>query len=120
MPPRQDRRAPWPRAGRVPQAHPHASQYADGERPPGHLDRGRYSGRVTFRAGNAVLDAARKMRELIFAAVAEKLEVPADRLAASWRQVYDVEDRARFVSFEDACVLAESKEGTLGSVGSYK
>jgi 4-hydroxybenzoyl-CoA reductase alpha subunit len=84
------------------------------------VDLGSYSSRVTFMAGNAVLDAARKMREQIFAAVAEKLEVPSDRLAASWRQVYDMDDRTRFVSFEDACILAESKDGTLGSVGSYK
>src|SRR5439155_11415203 len=73
------------------------------------VDLGSYSSRVTFMAGNAVLDAARKMKERIFVAVAEKLEVPADRLAASWRQVYDVEDGARFVSFEDACVRADSK-----------
>jgi 4-hydroxybenzoyl-CoA reductase subunit alpha len=75
---------------------------------------------VTFMAGNAVLDAARKMRERIFAAVADKLEVPADRLDASWRQIYDVDDRSRLISFEDACILAESREGTLVSAGSYK
>ena len=84
------------------------------------VDLGSYSSRVTFMAGNAVLSAARTMRERILAAVAEKLEVPAERLDASWRQVYDVEDRARCVTFEEACVLAESKEGTLASVGSYK
>ncbi len=84
------------------------------------VDLGSYSSRVTFMAGNAVLDAARKMKEQIFGAVAEKLEVPVGRLAASWRQVYVVEDRTRFVSFEDACILAESKHGTLVSSGSYK
>jgi 4-hydroxybenzoyl-CoA reductase subunit alpha len=84
------------------------------------VDLGSYSSRVTFMAGNAVLDAARKMRERIFAAVADKLEVPADRLDASWRQIYDVDDRSRLISFEDACILAESREGTLVSAGSYK
>jgi len=84
------------------------------------VDLGSYSSRVTFMAGNAVLDAARKMREIIFAAVAERLEVPVERLAASWRQVYDVDDRSRAMSFEDACILAESRAGTLVSAGSYK
>src|SRR5439155_9748994 len=41
-------------------------------------------------------------------------------LDASWRQVYDLEDRTKCVTFEEACVLAESKVGTLASVGSYK
>src|SRR5439155_14038593 len=40
-------------------------------------------------------------------------------LDASWRQVYDLEDRTKCVTFEEACVLAESKVGTLASVGSY-
>jgi 4-hydroxybenzoyl-CoA reductase alpha subunit len=84
------------------------------------VDLGSYSSRVTFMAGNAVLDAARKMKELVFGAVAEKLEVPAERLAASWRQVYDVEDRTTCVTFEEACILAESKHGTLVMAGSYK
>jgi 4-hydroxybenzoyl-CoA reductase alpha subunit len=84
------------------------------------VDLGSYSSRVTFMAGNAVLDAARKMKDLIFGAVAEKMEVPPERLAASWRQVYDAEDRTKIVTFEEACILAESKHGTLGSTGSYK
>ncbi len=84
------------------------------------VDLGSYSSRVTFMAGNAVLDAARKMKEQIFEAVAAKLEVPADRLDASWRQVYDREDRSKIVTFEEACVIAESAFGTLGSTGSYK
>jgi 4-hydroxybenzoyl-CoA reductase subunit alpha len=84
------------------------------------VDLGSYSSRVTFMAGNAVLDAAHKMRYRIFGVVAEKLEVPVDRLDASWRQIYDIEDRTRTISFEDACILAESKEGTLVAAGSYK
>lgn len=84
------------------------------------VDLGSYSSRVTFMAGNAVLDAARKMRQTIFEAVAEKLEAPIERLDASWGQIYDVDDRAKCVTFEEAAVLAESKHGTLVSAGSYK
>ena len=78
------------------------------------VDLGSYSSRVTFMAGNAALDAARKMKEQIFEAVAEKMHVPADRLEASWRQIYDREDRTNCVTFEDACIIAESALGTLG------
>ncbi|MPZ15251.1 MAG: molybdopterin-dependent oxidoreductase [Chloroflexi bacterium] len=84
------------------------------------VDLGSYSSRVTFMAGNAVLDAAQKMKRQIFAAVAENLEVPLERLAASWGQVYDTDDRTRCVTFEEAAILAESACGTLATVGSYK
>src|SRR5205814_3913329 len=50
------------------------------------VDLGSHSSRVTFMAGNAVLDAARKMKNAIFDVVAEELEGPVDRLAASWRK----------------------------------
>src|SRR5205085_8625441 len=48
------------------------------------VDLGSYSSRVTFMAGNAVKDAANKLRALLLAAAAEKLEVPADRLLAAY------------------------------------
>src|SRR5258708_10579786 len=39
------------------------------------IDLGSYSSRVTFMAGNAALEAARKMRNLLLRAVAEKMGV---------------------------------------------
>jgi 4-hydroxybenzoyl-CoA reductase subunit alpha len=84
------------------------------------VDLGSYSSRVTFMAGNAVLQAAQRMRQTIFEAAAEKLDVPAEHLGAAWRRVFDLEHPETFVEWEDACVLAESKVGTLASVGSYK
>jgi 4-hydroxybenzoyl-CoA reductase alpha subunit len=65
------------------------------------IDLGSYSSRVTFMAGNAALDAARKMRSLLVEAV-----------EASGRKYEDV-------SFEDASVLAEARFGTLSTAGSY-
>jgi 4-hydroxybenzoyl-CoA reductase alpha subunit len=84
------------------------------------VDLGSYSSRVTFMAGNAVKDAAMKLRALLFAAVAEKLGVAEDRLLASFGRIYDRQDPEKFVSFADAAVLAESKHGTLVAAGSYK
>jgi 4-hydroxybenzoyl-CoA reductase alpha subunit len=84
------------------------------------VDLGSYSSRVTFMAGNAVKDAAMKLRVLLFAAVSEKLEVPVDRLLAAYGRIYDRQDPEKFVGFVDAAVFAESKHGTLVAAGSYK
>ena len=84
------------------------------------VDLGSYSSRVTFMAGNAVRDAAVKLRALLVAAAAEKLEVPAERLLTAYGRVYDRDDPSKFIAFADAAVLAESKHGTLVAAGSYK
>jgi len=84
------------------------------------VDLGSYSSRVTFMAGNAVRDAAMKLRALLVAAAAEKLEVPAERLLTAYGRIYDRDDPAKFTTFADAAVLAESKHGTLVAAGSYK
>jgi len=65
------------------------------------IDLGSYSSRVTFMAGNAALEAARKMRAMLVEAV-----------EASGRKYDDV-------SFEEASVLAETRFGTLTTAGSY-
>ena len=65
------------------------------------IDLGSYSSRVTFMAGNAALEAARKMRAMLVEAV-----------EASGHKFGEV-------AFEDACVLAEERFGTLTSAGSY-
>ena len=65
------------------------------------IDLGSYSSRVTFMAGNAALEAARKMRSMLVEAV-----------EAGGRKFDDV-------TFEEASVLAEARFGTLTSAGSY-
>jgi len=65
------------------------------------IDLGSYSSRVTFMAGNAALEAARKMRALLVEAV----EAAGKRYEE--------------VSFEEASVLAEARFGTLTTAGSY-
>src|SRR2546425_6796012 len=44
------------------------------------VDLGSYSSRVTFMAGNAAIAAAKKLKEQLFEAVAERLHVPRERL----------------------------------------
>jgi len=84
------------------------------------IDLGSYSSRVTFMAGNAALEAARKMRELIFAAVAESLEVPVDLLAARGRRIFNREKPEMGVDWPEAVRLAEARVGLLLTSGSYR
>ncbi|HEX8707327.1 MAG TPA: molybdopterin cofactor-binding domain-containing protein [Pyrinomonadaceae bacterium] len=83
------------------------------------VDLGSYSSRVTLMTGNAALQAAERARELLTIAVAEKLSVPIENLSFAERRVFDVENPDVGVTFAEAVVLAESKFGTIGTVGSY-
>jgi CO/xanthine dehydrogenase Mo-binding subunit len=70
--------------------------------------------------GNAAIQAAERAKELLSQAVAEKLEVPAARLCFADRRVYDMENPDKGLTFIEAVWAAETKFGTLGTVGSYK
>ncbi|HEV2913078.1 MAG TPA: molybdopterin cofactor-binding domain-containing protein [Pyrinomonadaceae bacterium] len=83
------------------------------------VDLGSYSSRVTLMTGNAALQAAERARELLSLAVSEKLSVPVENLSFAERRVFDVENPDVGVTFSEAVVLAESKFGTIGTVGSY-
>ncbi len=83
------------------------------------VDLGSYSSRVTLMTGNAALQAAERARELLSIAVAEKLGLPIKNLSFADRRVFDVENPEVGVTFAEAVVLAESKFGTIGTVGSY-
>jgi CO/xanthine dehydrogenase Mo-binding subunit len=76
------------------------------------IDLGSYSSRVTFMAGNAAIQAARKMRDMLVEAVAVKMGRPADLLSVGGGRIGDF-------SFEEASILAEAHFGTLTSAGSY-
>jgi len=84
------------------------------------VDLGSYSSRVTMMAGNAVKEAALKLRALVVEAASEQLGVPVERLATAYRRVYDLRDTENFLSFIEAANLAEGKHGTLVAAGSYK
>ena len=83
------------------------------------VDLGSYSSRVTLMTGNAAIQAAERARELLTIAVAEKLNVPIENVSFAERRAFDVENPEVGVSFAEAVVLAESKFGTIGTVGSY-
>ncbi|HEY6098492.1 MAG TPA: molybdopterin cofactor-binding domain-containing protein [Anaeromyxobacter sp.] len=84
------------------------------------VDLGSYSSRVTLMMGNAAVEAASRARERIAAAVAAKLDVPADRVGFGGGRVFDVSDPGRSMSFAEAVQRAEADGGTVGTVGSYR
>jgi 4-hydroxybenzoyl-CoA reductase subunit alpha len=85
----------------------------------GPVDLGSYSSRVTLMAGNAALQAAERGKALIAEGVAEKLEVPKDRLRFAEKRVFDSIAPEKGVTFQEAVCLAEARFGTIGTVGSY-
>jgi CO/xanthine dehydrogenase Mo-binding subunit len=65
-------------------------------------------------AGNACLDAARKMRSLLVEAVAGQMGV------ADVEEIEVCQGRVGEFSFEEACVIATTRFGALSTAGSYK
>lgn len=85
----------------------------------GPVDLGSYSSRVTLMAGNAALQAAQRAKALLAEAVAQKLGVPGERLRFADSCVFDPAAPEKSVTFAEAVCLAETKFGTIGTVGSY-
>jgi 4-hydroxybenzoyl-CoA reductase subunit alpha len=84
------------------------------------IDLGSYSSRVTLMTGNAAIQAAERARDTIARAVSEKLSIPHQRLVFAGRRVFDSENPEKGVSFAEAVQIAETKNGAIGSTGSYK
>src|SRR5579859_2072715 len=76
------------------------------------IDLGSYSSRVTFMAGNAAIQAARKMRAMLVESVAAKMQREKSEIEVGGGRIGDF-------SFEQAAELGEARFGTLTSAGSY-
>ncbi|HTO75282.1 MAG TPA: molybdopterin cofactor-binding domain-containing protein [Thermoanaerobaculia bacterium] len=83
------------------------------------VDLGSYSSRVTLMTGNAAIQAAERAREMLVTAAAAKLGIPEERVGLAAGRVFDVAEPEKGMPFPEAVVLAESRFGTLGTVGSY-
>src|SRR5207237_220054 len=85
------------------------------------VDLGSYSSRETFMVGNACLDAARKLRDLVAGALAERWGCRADEVTLAAGTACSTRDPQReCMDIQEAFQLAESRHGTLGSVGWYQ
>ncbi len=83
------------------------------------VDLGSYSSRVTLMAGNAALEASERARDQLARAAAEVLGVRQEHLVFAGGRVFDSADPERDMSFADAVVAAETRDGTLATTGSY-
>jgi 4-hydroxybenzoyl-CoA reductase subunit alpha len=83
------------------------------------VDLGAYSSRETFMVGNAAIDAARRLRDLVKEAVAAAWDVPKNRVALAGGWCFDAQDTLRRMSISEAFNIAEAKHGTLAAVGHY-
>ncbi len=83
------------------------------------VDLGTYSSRVTFMAGNACLEAARRARRRILEAAAEILEAPEEILDILDGRVVVTEDPARSMPLSEAVVRAEARDGPVLESGAY-
>jgi len=81
------------------------------------VDLGSYSSRVTVMMGNAAIQAADKIRQLVAEAAGEQLGVSPERLSFANGKVF-FENHS--LTFAEAAGFAEEKFGTLGAVGSYR
>jgi 4-hydroxybenzoyl-CoA reductase alpha subunit len=84
------------------------------------VDLGSYSSRVTLMMGNAAVEAAQQLRNILFTVAAERLGCPEQDLIARGGKIFSSKDPERVLSFAEAVQLAETHFGTLGAVGSYK
>jgi 4-hydroxybenzoyl-CoA reductase subunit alpha len=83
------------------------------------VDLGSYSSRVTLMCGMAAIQAAERLRDAIFKAVAQKLEVSPASLVARERKVGVPDDWDKAVTFARAVELGEALHGVLAFAGSY-
>ncbi len=83
------------------------------------VDLGSYSSRVTLMCGQAAIQAAERLRAVIFRAVAAKLGVEVAALQVRERKVGVPDDWDKAVDFANAVELGEAMHGVLAFAGSY-
>ena len=81
------------------------------------VDLGSYSSRVTFMAGNAALEAALKLADLVLSAVADDLDLDLDSVSLGAGVVLAGD---REIPWAEAVRIAEARWGLLVTTGTYK
>lgn len=82
-------------------------------------DLGAYSSRTTLMAGNATRDAAAEVKRQLFEIASKKLDVPPEKLVARERRIFDREDTAKCILFEEAASEAFGMKGPILGRGHY-
>jgi 4-hydroxybenzoyl-CoA reductase subunit alpha len=81
-------------------------------------DNGSYSSRVTFIVGNAAIDAANKLKGLLVAAAARRLEAAPDDVECLG-EFYRAGAQDKGLTFEEVVAEALKDEGTVTVTGTY-
>lgn len=81
-------------------------------------DNGSYSSRVTFIVGNAAIDAANKLKGLLVAAAARKLEAAPDDIECLG-EVYRAGAQDKGLTFQEVVAEALKDEGAITVTGTY-
>ncbi|HKZ50752.1 MAG TPA: molybdopterin cofactor-binding domain-containing protein, partial [Dehalococcoidia bacterium] len=84
------------------------------------VDFGSFSSRVTLMAGNAALEASRKVAGMLRQAAAARLEVEEERLVLAGGRIYDRDNPELGLSFQEASRLAEVAFGPVATAGGYR
>ncbi len=83
------------------------------------VDLGAYSSRVTFMLGNACIQAAQELRDLVRTAVAEAWEVQLTDVVLADGFASHATNPDHRMPITEAFNVAEARFGTLGATGSY-
>jgi 4-hydroxybenzoyl-CoA reductase subunit alpha len=82
-------------------------------------DNGSYSSRVTFMVGNAALQAARNLKELLISAAARRLQLPAEQVECLGEAYRSSVEPAKEIPFGEVVAQALVDTGTLFVKGTY-
>ncbi len=81
-------------------------------------DNGSYSSRVTFMVGNATLEAARNLRQIMVEAAARKLEAKPEDIEVLG-EVYRAASQDKGLSFQEVVTEALKDTGTITTRGNF-
>jgi 4-hydroxybenzoyl-CoA reductase subunit alpha len=81
-------------------------------------DNGSYSSRVTFMVGNAAIEAAQKLKQVLVAAAARKLEARPEDIECLG-EVYRAGAQDKGMSFDEVVTEALKDSGTITVTGNY-
>ncbi len=82
-------------------------------------DNGSYSSRVTFMVGNAAIDAARQLRDILLAAAARKLESRPDRIECVGERFRVSGGEGLGLAFREVAAAALAQGGSITVKGTF-
>ncbi|HXP30147.1 MAG TPA: 4-hydroxybenzoyl-CoA reductase subunit alpha [Stellaceae bacterium] len=82
-------------------------------------DNGSYSSRVTFMVGNAAIDAARQLRDILLGAAARKLESPPDRIECVDERFRVIGGEGPGLAFREVAAAALAQGGSIIVKGTF-